>query len=115
MSKENAGRPRMTPDDFKFQLLQHAHALYHSALSRSASFELDPKTTMWLITSYAEQEFMKSKDIMNGFYRFNDAINKRTLFNLPVRITINDLDGTPPIQLVMEPMVLPYRHKGGGL
>lgn len=92
----------MTPDDFKFQLLDHARALRHSALERSKTNDLDPATSQWVVTYAAWRDFKTSKDFLNAVIVIEPG--KMKLLGLPVRITVDDDPLTPPVQLVMEPM-----------
>jgi hypothetical protein len=36
--------------------------------------------------------------------RIDNWTNHKTLMGAPIRITVSDQDGTPPLQLLMEPM-----------
>jgi hypothetical protein len=99
----------MTPDDFKFDLLHHAHALRVSSISRSGSSDLDPKTTTWLVTDDAWKEALRGRDLIEGRLVADVKTRRKTLFGIPVRITVDDEDGTPPIQLLMEPMRMATR------
>ena len=103
----------MTPDDFKFDLLHHAFALRQAALTWSKSNDLDPKTSVWVVTGAAWREFRASEDIMCGDLSIDHRTCRITLMGLPVRITINDEEGTPPVQLFMEPMFEIKRMKTG--
>jgi len=95
----------LTPDDFKFDLLHHAAQLRHWALERSNSHELDPKTTQWIITETAWREFLMSRDFVSHITFDNDGKTRNTLMGLPVRVTFSDDPDTPPVQLVMEPLL----------
>ncbi len=97
----------MKPDDFKFQLLEHAQALRHSVIARSSRSDLDEKTAMWLITDTAWREFCASQDILKGYAEIDHRHNRKRLLGLPVRVTHGDEEGTPPVQLVMEPILAP--------
>lgn len=95
----------MTPSDFEFDLLAHAHALYMQAQSYSASHALDPKTCVWLVTYDAWRRAMQSPSTAYTVQHGGGSSSTRRIYNIPVRITIEDEDGTPPIQLLMEPLV----------
>ena len=99
----------MTPDDFKFDLLEHAYALRRSCIARSGRSDLDPKTTTWIVTYYAWKEFLCSADIVHGHLTNDQRTSRKTLFDIPLRVTVDDEEGTPPIQLLMEPMRSPAR------
>jgi hypothetical protein len=103
----------MTPDDFKFDLLEHAYALRRSCIARSGRSDLDPKTTTWLVTYDAWKEFLRSADIVQGHLVSDLRTGRKALFDLPIRITVDDEEGTPPIQLLMEPMRSPARAPTG--
>lgn len=99
----------MKVEDFKFQLLAHAHALRHSAIARSTGHDLDEKTAMWIITDAAWREFCASQDMLKGYAEIDLRCNRKRLLGIPVRVTYRDEEGTPPVQLVMEPMLAPRR------
>lgn len=95
----------MTPSDFEFDLLAHAHALYTQAQSYSASHTLDPKTCVWLVTYDAWRRAMQSPSIANTLTHGGGRKDARWIYGIHVRVTIEDEEGTPPIQLLMEPLV----------
>lgn len=95
----------MTPSDFEFDLLAHAHALYTQAQSYSASHDLDPKTCVWLVTYDAWRHAMRSPSIAYVLAHSEGRNSTRRIYGIHVRITVEDEDGTPPIQLLMEPLV----------
>ena len=47
---------------------------------------------------------MRSRDSLGGWVSVDNRTNHRTLMGVPIRITVDDQDGTPPLQLLMEPM-----------
>lgn len=103
----------MTPDDFKFDLMEHAYALRRQAMARSASHDLDPATCTWVITDRAWREFQKSADILTAV-EVNLRDSSRRLLGLRVRITVDDEAGTTPVQLLMGPLLAarPGRVRG---
>jgi hypothetical protein len=71
----------------------------HEALSRDGRL-LDPRSMMWIIRWDGWRDIIASRD----FATVAD-IERRTLFNIPVRVTVDDHPDTPLIQLVMETML----------
>lgn len=97
----------LTPDDFKFDLLHHAAQLRHRAMNQTSSTYLDEKTTQWIITETAWREFQMSRDFLQNVTFDRGGKTKNMLMGLPVRVTFRDDPDTPPIQLVMEPLLSP--------
>jgi hypothetical protein len=91
----------LTPDDFKFRLMERAHMLRRQAIARSAGHQLDPKTTMWVIRREAWREFLMSQDYLEHM----QSCKEKKLLDLPVRVTVDDDPDTPMVQLVMEPLL----------
>lgn len=96
---------QLTPDDFKVSIFEEAAHLRRTALGRSNGNLLDPKTALWLVTPSGWEEMRRSADLSTafdpGFY--GAALTQPTLYGLPIRVTVNDIEGTPHIQLVMQP------------
>jgi hypothetical protein len=85
---------RLTPDDFKLPLIEEAYRLMHSAVANSSRSRLDERTSLWL-----------SSDFFPGVaYKSN---RRKELLGIPVRLTYDDDDDVPMIQLVMEPTARP--------
>lgn len=97
---------KLTPGDFKFQLLEHAHVLRRHAIALSpGKYPLDPKSSMWVIREEAWKEFLMSEQFLMHAARGKDGRVKKELLGLPVRITFDDEPDTPMVQLVMEPLL----------
>ena len=100
----------MKPEDFKFELLEHAYALRRQIMARTASHNLDPKTCTWFVTDRAWREFKMSADILSHV-QIDLRSSRKQLLGLPVRVTVDDEEGTPPVQLLMEPLLSPKRTR----
>jgi hypothetical protein len=101
MAKQDTPMKKLTPDDFRFQLLDHAHMLRRSYIARNKSgYALEG--AMWVIRREAWLEFRLSPSALEHI-KMRSGVNE--LFGLPVRITVDDSDDTPMIQLVMEPVL----------
>lgn len=92
---------KLTPDDFKGTLLDDLYHLYisHKKLTING-YPLDPQSMQWIIT----------QQIFRQLYHYRDMsieidLRKKTLFGIPMRITIYDEPDVTPYQLVMEPML----------
>ena len=95
----------LSPDSFRFDLLEEAYRLRRQALARSSHCELDANTSMWVIRREAWRDLLASADFVNSIRSGPTLRNE--LLGLPVRLTINDEPDVPMIQLVMEPMLRP--------
>ena len=72
------------------------------AVSRSSQTPLDERSTMWVMRMEAWQELISLSEI---FALGICDVQRKTLFNWPVRLTVDDHPDTPMIQLVMEPLI----------
>lgn len=91
----------MTPDDFKHTLLDEARFILESSITiNKNNVELDPQTMQWVMRERAWMELLRQAD-------YSDAVDvtRKRLLGISVRITIDDLDTVPAIQLLMEPML----------
>ena len=98
----------LTPDDFKFDLLHHAQQIRSLAMAISRSHELDTNTAQWIVTETAWREFQMRRDFLTHISFDSGGKTRNELMGLPVRVTFRDDPDTPPIQLVMEPLL--YRR-----
>lgn len=96
---------QLTPADFKFQLLEHAHFLRGHAIARGHGYDLDPKSTLWLIREEAWREFLMSPEFLMHAQHGKDGRVEKKLLGLPVRLSFEDDPDTPMVQLLMEPLL----------
>lgn len=101
-------KQRQTSETIAIAIMEDANRLRHYAIARSGRQNLDPKTSMWLITHDAWQHLKAS-----SYFRtmIGAAVDRRarTLMGTPFRVTIDDDPNTPLIQLVMEPSLVETR------
>lgn len=103
----------MSPEKFKFDLLEEAYRLCHTALANAPRFDLDGQTAMWVITMEAWRDFMASADFV-PHVGIQQPGRRNELFGLLVRVTISDEPDVPRIQLVFEPVGRPRPPGGQG-
>lgn len=100
---------KLTPDQFRFQLLEHAHAIRRDH-QRDDRFRNE--TRVWLIRMEAWREFRMSRDYVDSFAEVydKDGVARRELLGFPVRITYEDVPDAPMIQLLVEPKLRHLRR-----
>lgn len=91
--------------------LEDAWAQYESAVAIAQSCTLDEKTTHWIVNANAWLQFKRSPEFSNMVMTTGDPQIKK-LFDIPVRLTIDDAEDMPEIVLMMEPMLYAQPNPG---
>lgn len=90
-----------TPADFHRTLLDEAYRLRSSVMAVSRlGVNLERSSALWVIRLDAWKELRRHQDYSSAV-----QCQPNRLFNLPVRLTIDDDPDTPMIQLLMEPQL----------
>lgn len=99
---------RLTTEDFRFKLLDHALMLQRSYIRQNKSGHA-LIGAQWIIRSEAWREFQASADFVTHVKFARNGVMKNELLGLPVRVTIDDQPETPMVQLVFEPLLEAHR------
>ena len=91
----------MKPNDFNVPMMEQFHRLRKYAIARSGSYDLDKQTTMWLVPYSQKRRLFAELSPMTDYVQ--SPPGKTLILGIPVRFTCDDPEGTPEIQLVMEP------------
>lgn len=91
---------------FGTTLLEEAHRIRRETIAVSrASVPLDEKSALWIIRREAWLELQRDAEIFRASAR---DVRAKRLFDIPVRVTVDDEADVPMMQLVMEPQL--YRQ-----
>lgn len=111
MTPEEKARRSQAPT---VSLQAEAHRLLNSyrAHSARADIELDAGSVMFVIKAEAWREMIyeaRASGSLVGFDRNTEHMHSCRLFNVPVRLTIDDAPDVPVVQLALEPALYARR------